>query len=436
MSDDNLPLDFNARYALFADGAEVASGGARLDLTNDSLGLKPDQGQVLNYPLREITDLLPGDYCVTLVAGEEKLTLSHLGKDYENFQRELSRRRSALLLSDLLMEEPLIIGNLRADVVHISPEHSKTSGKAELRLYQTALVVIPEVGTPVRVPFSDINEAKEQDYRYIIRTEYGDEFTFSRLGRDLEPLKRNLGELSQNLALKVQAMVKELMPSASQAMVLKLAGIMKEGRAARRRDIEAVGPGLWHELEQQILNSDASEEYAYLKSIGNEQDLSIGVKRGLKEGEADYLWFMVPVYSTGHHKPGNAVIMEAISGEGESRATYAFRLVGRKTYPSLKTEEALQLEAARFLRDINRALIAINFRREPIYLTREMLRRPQYARYMHSIAALPELRALRWLYIGRVLHITPEQWQSDLADLLAFNTKTTDDAAIWIKSSG
>jgi hypothetical protein len=144
---------------------------------------------------------------------------------------------------------------------------------------------------------------------------------------------------------------------------------------------------------------------------------------------------MVPVYATDHRRPGNAVVMEAISGDGESRATYAFRLVSRQAYPTLKTLEALRAGAAGFLQTVNRALIAVNFRREPVYLSKEMLLRPQYARYRYSVAALPELRALRWLYVGRVMHVSPEQWQADLQSLLAFNTATTDDKTVWSKKA-
>jgi hypothetical protein len=142
---------------------------------------------------------------------------------------------------------------------------------------------------------------------------------------------------------------------------------------------------------------------------------------------------MVPVYSADSSKPGNAVIMEALSAEGESRATYAFRMTPRKDYPRFKTLPALQEQMGHFLTVINRALIAINFRREPIYLTNAALARPQYEKYRYSIARIPELRTLRQSFIGRVIHVSPEQWQADIKDLLAFNTGTTDNGRLWVK---
>jgi hypothetical protein len=119
----------------------------------------------------------------------------------------------------------------------------------------------------------------------------------------------------------------------------------------------------------------------------------------------------------------------------ESRATYAFRMVSRAEYPQLKSLAELQSRMGQFIKTINHALITVNFRREPIYLTDEMLVRPQFEKYRYSIARIPELRTLRSLYIGRVIHSSPEQWQADVSDLLAFNVSTTDDRQPWLKKA-
>ncbi len=429
-------LEFKASYSLLNEtGGESASGEARLALDDKSLGLK-GAGQKARYiPLRDIYEMDAADYVVTLkLSTQETLALRYLGHDYENFQRELALRRRDLTLADLLMEEPLKMGGLHASYRWLDASGvEKQQGKCELRLYQTALIMVPELNMPARLRYSDISTAEKKDYRCILRLENGECVTFEQMGRDLDPLARVLAEQIQSLALAVQALVKKLMPSADMPAIQNLATLMKEGRAARRADIEAVGKNLWNELDAHLTAADAGDEYKFLKSRGQAQDICIGGKRGLKEGESDYLWFMVPVYSADSSKPGNAVIMEALSAEGESRATYAFRMTPRKDYPRFKTLPALQEQMGHFLTVINRALIAINFRREPIYLTNEALARPQYEKYRYSIARIPELRTLRQYYIGRVIHVSPEQWQADIKDLLAFNTGTTDDGRLWVK---
>jgi hypothetical protein len=431
-------LEFKAAFYLIdREGKTSSEGQAQLLLDEKSFGLKPF-GQPARYiPLRDIYEMQVGDYTVNLVLStEEKLVLRHLGRDYENFQRELAERRRDLTLSDLLMEESLLMEGMHASYRYLNAGGAeKHAGKCELRLYRTAMIMVPELNLPVRLPYSDIANVLHEAYRLDLRTERDEEFVFEQLGRDIDPLHRGLLEQIHALELAAQALVKQMMPSADLSAIPRLAALLKEGRAAKRSDIETLGASLWSELEQHFLASDAADEYTYLKSLGQTQDICIGIKCGLRAEDSEYMWFMVPIFSADTSKPGNTVIMEALSTEGTGRATYAFRMASRQEYPALDSITELHTRMGKFIRDVNRALIAINFRREPIYLTNEMLLRPQYESYRFSIARIPELQTLRRLYIGRVIHNTPEQWKADIMDLLAFNVSTTDDNLPWSKKA-
>lgn len=100
-----IVLEFAARYSLLdAAGQESAAGEARLSLDDKSLGLKGASQKARYIPLRDILEINAADYSITLeLSTTEKLTLSQMGHDYENFQRELALRRRDLTLSDLLM---------------------------------------------------------------------------------------------------------------------------------------------------------------------------------------------------------------------------------------------------------------------------------------------------------------------------------------------
>jgi hypothetical protein len=106
--------------------------------------------------------------------------------------------------------------------------------------------------------------------------------------------------------------------------------------------------------------------------------------------------------------------------------------MGRKEYPQTKDED-LNIELENFIKNINRAMIDINFRREPIFLSEEQLDSPKYVQYRFAISKMPSLRMLRSLFIGRVIHSSPEQWKSNVASLLAFNAKSLDDTEKWKK---
>jgi len=122
--------------------------------------------------------------------------------------------------------------------------------------------------------------------------------------------------------------------------------------------------------------------------------------------------------------------MEATTGEGGGKATYFFRMVSREAYPNYSLDE-LDQEAYKFIKRINRCMLDINFRREPIYLLDKKLEEPAYFNYKFAVQKLASLRTLRNLFVGRVIHATPEQWKKDVMDLLRFNVSTLSNEDKW-----
>jgi hypothetical protein len=130
--------------------------------------------------------------------------------------------------------------------------------------------------------------------------------------------------------------------------------------------------------------------------------------------------------------------MEAVSdgtdeADEQGRATYFFRLAGRQEYAGGLGLEDLRARTEALLPVISRCLVEVNFRREPIYLPEEQLAAPEHRRYWFAMERLPALRMLRESYIGRVAHVTPEQWREDAADLLRFNVTAKNETERWRK---
>lgn len=72
------------------------------------------------------------------------------------------------------------------------------------------------------------------------------------------------------------------------------------------------------------------------------------------------------------------------------------------------------------VRRLNRALVMINFRREPIYLSDDsLMSQARYRHYAIGCRKLPVLRDLRASYIGRAIHTSPEAWEKQVNTLLA-----------------
>ena len=419
-----------------ANRQKIASGDGQARLDEENLSILPKFGEVLFSPFQDILEISEKDYRIylTLTSGE-KLVLFNLGYKYEDFLRILSRLRNEILLKDLLMHESLKKSGMEAEFTYFDEEGKKLqTGMCEPRLYETAIVIIPEKGEIMRVPYSDIAEIRDENYTLTITTEFGKKIIFSKFGKQFDPVKKDLSDLMNELSLKTQYSLEELLPGANPSIIRRVARFMKEGKAARRSDIASISPELWMELEKKLEASGIKDEYDFLKSLAQKEKMCIGLKRGLLgDLTGEYIWFLIPIYSTNPEEPGNAVAMEAISGEGGGKATYFFRIVSRKEYPNFKNIEDLHNEVDNFIQKINRCILAINFRREPIYLPDERLEEPRYQKYQFAIAKIPALKELRRLFIGRVIHSSPEQWKQDVMDLLKVNITAEDDAKKWKK---
>ena len=173
-----------------------------------------------------------------------------------------------------------------------------------------------------------------------------------------------------------------------------------------------------------------------------------------------YIWMMFPLLNPGTNRLSNTIAIEAFNTQdntGENKkqqnssenavseseeepsqntdkeqkpattgATYFFRTMGRKEYAQTKYEDLI-IELENVIKNINHAMIEVNFRREPIFLSEEQLDSPKYVQYRFAITRMPSLRMLRSLFIGRVIHSSPEQWKSNVDSCLLYTSPSPRD---------
>jgi len=418
-------------------GKVMMAGDGKGTIGAETLIIAPKDGEPRSFSLRDIASIAEFEYRIKIIsANGDQLLLFNLGYKYEDFARNLVQARNELSLKDLLMEEKPRKPGIKADFVFIDAggqHHAK--GKCEARLYETAMVIMPERSDLIRVPYSDVLTCTVDSFKAIAHLESGEKIEFSRLGKELDPFRREVVNAITELSVKVQEMLKDAYPEAEPNAILRASQFMKEGRAVNRGDLESACPGLWSRLEMKIAGLGIGEEYAFLVSRSNVAGVRIGMKRTLAgETRKEYVWFLAPIYSMDASKGGNAIAFEAASGEEAGRATYFFRIISRKEYSQALDLDLLDRAAQSALTEIAKCLLAINFRREPIYLPIESLYSPEYTRYRHSIMRIPELRLLRERFLGRVIHSSIEQWKLEVDELLDFNISQESDAQRWTKS--
>ncbi len=420
------------------DGTGILETDEKAALTVDEEGLSINYGlgSALFFPLRDISSIEAADYSIVLdLSPGEKLVLYHLGYRYDDFCRVLKKACSELSINDYLMKESMIKEDVRSSYINYNAAGERIEeGNCRIRLYETAAVIIRENGAVTRLIYSFINGIRQEDYRLDIEMETGEKWRFEKLGREFSPLLKSLSDALSALSLNTQQHLRQLLPDVSLSVIRKAAELLKDGRAAQRADLENIHPSLWIELEKRLEIAGIKDEYDYLVPLSDEKRVCIGFKRGLMgDLTGEYIWFLIPVYSRDESLPGNVVAMEA-SGDGGGKATYFFRIMDRDKYRQASDREELAAKAGEFMLQLNRCMLEINFRREPVYLADEKLSQPAYSKYKESIKQMPDLKILREHFLGRVFHRSPEQWKEDVTDIMRFNVNTDNNKAKWKES--
>lgn len=392
-----------------------------------SLGLvvKPVSENTIFIAYTETPKMEASNYRATIATKAGAIALSQFGTKYERFAQVLTESWSDALAKALLMEESNLVYEvscLTSMRVYLQPVQSR------IRIYDTALVILPLNTVPVRIPFSSLKSIDYDAFKIRLTLWDGETTEVSRLGNATQFFYDKLKEAKKSLEESTLETIEAMVPSASFQELNSLSSLMMEGRAAPRYAVQSISAALWEKLEKSVEISPLSAAYHYLSTVGLNDLESLGLRKTLN---SVYLWFMIPLMSTQDRQGGNALLMEVTSETGH--ATYLFRVMPRNQFAATTTEEFAKRSEI-LIRELNEAIVATGFRREPIYLSDEQLNRPEYSKYLYASRHLEPLRLLRDRFFARIIHNTFDQWKADLNEALHFNITETNDSFRW--SSG
>jgi hypothetical protein len=396
------------------------------EIWTEGLLLKPKQGRTLFIPFTETSNIEPANYRVRVITSSSEITLSTLGIKYEPFARSMIDAFGDALEKALLLREPERIYEARANYAHIQGD-GQSSGMCRARIYPTAIVILPDNALPFRVPFSSISSVEAENYMLKVMASNGGVTELSRMGNATQYFADKLGAARRDLEGETLETIKGMLPSVRYEELLALNDLMSEGRAALSKDIEAISKELWEMLEAKVNESSLADTYKYISSLGSHDYTAIGLRKVLQD---IHVWFLVPVRGS-VEGGGNSLVMEVTSETGH--ATYLFKVMDRMEFPG-STPESFSAMADGTIRVINEGMIATGFRREPIYLSDEKLSTSAYSKYLYAAKNLDALMLLREKFYARIIHSAYENWQKDLNEAMAFNTKAQEEGARWGKS--
>jgi len=438
------------------DGAELETGEAAFEVQDGALLAHPKQQPPLRVDFADVDGFAPGDYVFSLkLAGGETVEASMLGRRFAEVRDATAAALTAYRARNLLLEEPVGGEAFGCDVER---EGCPDEAGAQVRVYATSLAVLPGAAVPYSLPFGELSSFAFDEGRYAVdlATASG-RVSLLRLGQKTQPFVRLLEQRVADLRKRIAEALSSLVPALPTLSARRLAQAMPDGVPAPRSALDAIGPTVWTDLLQAAVGEAAlRESIAALAARCPQGESAVGIKEtnfrqdaagedagadgGRKEaGEAQaegqasstdgagdgeeapdgpmanrVVWYAFPIYSEDRARPGNAVAIEAATRAG--RATYLFRIAPVEVYRQASAVELKGLARDR-IRSVSRALVALGFKREPIYLADEAIRSGRYARYRLALRLSEPLQATRAAFVGRAIH--NQGWSAQVDEALA-----------------
>lgn len=449
-------LQLKADYGLaLADGTQLEEGQASLTLEKETLLLFPPFQEPMVIPLLQIQGLSAENHQFRLeLAGGQTLLISRAGRQFDDLVRELTRCRHERLIQELLMGETTVAGDVPAVVAGTPPRPCR------LRLTETALLVMEETGPVQRIPYCRMERIHPENYAVAITLDDETIFTLTRMGSHYDPFCKQLSRAVSQLAQQEQEALMQVMPGVPSMEIRALSSLLKDGKPVNCHRVQQISPAGWQSLQTQLARAGLEATVSFLTELATRQQthqiMRMGLKRGLMGDTGGHtLLLMVsllPISPDPEHGEdacylaGGTLVLEAgglvRDSEAETppgvppqtegrqspqetddlaatgRATYLFAIPPGSPVDGASAQEAWHASAEKFMDQLTRWLLAVNYRREPIYLTGEQLQTPAYQRYQTALREIPELQSLRDAFVTRLFHRSRSQWEDQLMQQL------------------
>jgi len=399
---------FAAEYRLTITGEPVTeSGVCSVTFPEGGIRVTPHGNVSIEVNYSEITGWLTEDYRLDLnLADGTELSLSKLARRYDECIDTFRSNRREYFFNALLLEEGEHLDIAGAFELQNPTGEVIAAAACSLSLQSTSLACFPDTSLPFLVPYGSIIEiAHDQElYTITLTCTDGRKLSLIRFARRSDELLRCLEEHRAALYGRQSLALSALAPHTGAIPLRKVASLLRDGVPAERKELESAAPGFWDALWRagfceerreyaDSLLAKATEMYVVVKETGP-WGASEDTPAALADRRLLYLFQI-----------GSALVVEAPSTD--DAATYIFKIKG---------------ESRDFARTLCRALAAIQFRREPIYLPEAELGKPPFDRYAEAVRVLPALTDTRSAFIGRAIHNSFDSWTRTICEAIARTT--------------
>jgi len=367
-------------------------------------------GAPLTVLWREVEAVRAEDYVLRFeLTGGCAVELSRLGGRFDEAVAESLRLWRDEIAAALLIAEPTLHDAFDC-------RYARTDGReaaAEARLYDTRLALFPPDGLPIVVEYGDITGVMLDEESYAVAVDCGERLVLGRLGRRTGEIPALLNGRVGALHGAVQATVARIAPSVGALRVRELSRAFAAGESLPKAAMPDLAPALYAALNASL--GEESNGPAYLEALREVSGggLRLGVRPSSEQAFVSDKAVATELTADEEGQAAATIWALAPLGEGDHVTAAAFEVLteaDRATYVFRISPEAADED----LRHMERALLRIQYRREPVALKDSEAAGSQYAL---AISRIPELQWLRERLIGRVAHTSVEAWTKKLREL-------------------
>ncbi len=430
-------------------GSVAHDGPCRVEFDDCTISIVSPPAPPLAFDLGDIDVLTAGDYDLSLALYTgRRITLAQFGKSFQNLVHDLVAAWRDRLVACLLLGDLPEIARFEGGVRLEGPA-GPLAAAAEIRLYETNIAVLPLDAAAFQWRLADVDACAFDEAAYGVRLEAnGRRLLVSKLAKRTGEFRERVEEALRVLDAKSARLLHDVLPYLTPDQLGSVSRLMREGRSAGVAALASIDRRIERTVVDNIVDARLRPYFDRLATRAGQGEVRVGFKLIRPEGEEDagegaemdaaedaaappleaaegaappaaqgtpvLVWFFFPLATAPGARP-SLLAWEATSRAG--RATYFFRLGPRADAGAGGSD----IDAA--VDRITRALVALNFRRAPIYLPDDRLQaNPAYRRYAIAARKLAEVRDLRAAFAGRAIHTSLDAWQKQVDQILADRT--------------
>lgn len=387
----------------------------------------------------EINALELSDYVVFVKADSGDYTFSRMGSWCQPFYDTLcDAYNKAVLRSLFLKGNPILTA--KGDY-HFTENGVNKNVAVPMYVYENNVTALPPNLSARRVPLCFTTAVDKGDYEFTLRLDTGEAYTYAKLGYDTAIFVETVEKQIRKLREESLIAVKEIDPTITTVQASQIAKLMPQGAAAPIGQLAGIAPSFIAALENKIATTRANESYMAFKELCDSTQIWVGFRKNENVKDPNSLSCTMVrglegmsggLTDCGNRREGLNGLTDGVAGSKETESVvsdpYLLWLIVPSPDGQFATVEFAEADSATFVyrtggdfgtfaRQINRALEAINFKREVIRMSDEELQKPENVDYYMAAKRTVSLQFVRSNFVGRVIHSSMENWKCKLTEL-------------------